>query len=369
MAAKANPLNIIIAGGGTGGHLFPGVAIADEFISRGNTEVLFIGVDGNLEKRVLQQGGYRFAAIDVAGVAGKSPLKTIKALYRQIKAVFAVLSIMKGFPPVFVLGLGGYASVPALIAAKIKGKATAIAEQNSLPGIANRLLAMFVDRVFISIASSAKYFPKDKVCFTGNPVRKGFLATALQERGEDKAERLTLLVCGGSQGARAINNTLLAVIPDLASERDKIAIIHQCGYHANREALQQAYSDAGIQARVETFIDDMATAMRVADFVISRAGATTIAELTALGKPALLIPFPFAANNHQLLNARCLASASAALLLEESDLNAATLARLLKEIINDREKLAAMSQKAKALGKPQAAQAVVNEALRMCGRI
>lgn len=358
-------IKVVIAGGGTGGHLFPGVAIAEEFIESHQAEILFVGVDGDLEKKILIGGGFRFAAISAGGVIGTSPHKKLVALWKQLRGITASLKILREFSPAIVLGMGGYASVPCIIAAKLLAIPTAVAEQNSIPGVANRLLGRVVKKVFISMAMSQKYFPPNKVLLTGNPIRKGFLTkiTSLKEK-----RHALVLVCGGSQGARAINEAMMAGAQYL--KQSEVEIIHQCGQSGDIAALQGAYAKAQIKAQVVPFIDDMPGALCKADLVISRAGATTIAELLVAGKPAILVPFPFAASDHQRHNAMNLADCGAAMVVEERELqrDGSALALKIKGLLAEKDKRELMAHNARALGKPSATADVVAECIKLARR-
>ena len=331
--ASGNPqhtrrsLGMVIAGGGTGGHLFPGIAVAEEFLRRdpGN-RILFIGTERGLEKRILGTLGFPLRTIPAEGLKGRGALRAAGALAKIPAGLVASCRILREFDPAIVLGVGGYASGPAVLAARVRGTATAIAEQNAFPGLTNRILGRIADRIFLSFAASQRWFPADRTQLTGNPIRAAFLGGRSSERRSDP--RFTVLIFGGSQGAHAINRFVGEALDGLGHMKDRLRFIHQAG-EKERESVATAYREKGFTAEVSPFIIDMAAAYRAADLLICRAGATSIAEITAGGKAAILIPFPFAVNDHQTKNAEILAQAGAAELIREKDLNGGLLAAAL----------------------------------------
>lgn len=360
---------MIVAGGGTGGHLFPGIAVAEEFLGRdpGN-RVLFVGTGRGLEKRVLPHLGYALATLDVEGVKGRGLAQKLGALAKIPRSLAQSRRIIRAFGPDIVVGVGGYASGPAVLTAHWMGLPTAIAEQNAVPGVTNRLLARFVDRIFLTFADERGEFPPAKTRVTGNPVRAAFAAAAAAARetahGGDAAHRpFTLLVFGGSQGAHAINRTVTEALPawrDLAA----FAIVHQTG-PADLDAVREAYRAAGREADVRPFIMDMAAVEAAADLIVCRAGATSIAEITALGKAAILIPFPYAIADHQTRNAEVLARAGAAELIPERELTAARLAAAVRRYVEDPEAVRRMADRSAALGNTNAARDIVTACLAL----
>jgi UDP-N-acetylglucosamine--N-acetylmuramyl-(pentapeptide) pyrophosphoryl-undecaprenol N-acetylglucosamine transferase len=356
-------VKVIIAGGGTGGHLFPGVAVAEEFLRRdGTSRILFIGTKRGVEAAILPQLGFELAALDVAGIKGKGFGGMVKALMKIPQSLGRSFGIIRDFGPDILVGVGGYASGPAVLAAHWMGVKTAVMEQNALPGITNRLLGRFVDRVFVTFEETKRAFPGGKVIVTGNPVRAGFLRS--MEEGGEKNGRFTILVFGGSQGAHRINMIFLEALKFLPMERTKTRVIHQTG-SADFETVRQAYGDLGVEADVRPFIQDMPRVFRSADLLVCRAGATSIAEITASGKAAILIPFPYAVHDHQTKNAEVLARAGAAVLAVEKDLTAEVLARMIEDLLNDPRRLREMSEKSRALGNVRAASDIVDECLRL----
>ncbi len=356
-------IGMVIAGGGTGGHLFPGIAIAEEFLRRdpGN-RVLFIGTERGLEKRILGGMGLPLRTIPVEGIKGRGVRRTAGALGKIPAGLFASFRILRTFRPAIVVGVGGYASGPAVLAARLMGITTAIAEQNAFPGLTNRILGHFADRIFLSFAASQPWFPEHRTQITGNPIRAAFLETQPPEERSDP--RFTVLIFGGSQGAHAINRFVGEALDHLRHAQDRLRFIHQAG-EQDREAVAAVYRDGGFQADVLPFISDMAAAYRAADLLICRAGATSIAEITASGKAAILIPFPFAVNDHQRANAEILARAGAAEMIAEKDLTGEVLASAIERLSRNPGAVRNMETAARALGNRQAAQEIVDGCLAL----
>ncbi|MBN1548632.1 MAG: undecaprenyldiphospho-muramoylpentapeptide beta-N-acetylglucosaminyltransferase, partial [Syntrophaceae bacterium] len=317
-------MNIIIAGGGTGGHLFPGIAVAEEILKRDrNNRVLFVGTERGIEKRVLPGLGYDLALIDVAGIKGKGLAGTLAAMAKLPRSFLQSVGIIRSFRPDLVLGVGGYASGPAVLIAHLMGVKTAVAEQNAFPGITNRILSRFVDRIFLTFPDTEDRFPKKKSLYTGNPIRAAFLSELAAP--PKKEQKFTLLIFGGSQGAHAINRAALAALDRLVEIKNNLHIIHQTGT-ADFEEVSSTYRGRGFDAEVHTFIMDMPRVYGRANLLVCRAGATSIAELTASGRAAILIPYPYAANDHQTKNAEVLVRAGAAEMILERDLTGERLA-------------------------------------------
>ena len=353
-------LKIIIAGGGTGGHLFPGIAVAEEFLKRGETEVLFIGSGNKLEKDVLGGRGFPLRTIRTEGFKGKGLMRTMTALLKIPGSIWESYRIIRDFRPQLVLGVGGYASGPAVLTARLMGIRTAVMEQNALPGLTNRILGKFVDRIFLTYRETRKWFSEENTLVTGNPVRAALLAGARAVDGPK--DRFTILIFGGSQGARSINRVLCAALPHLNDKN--IRIIHQTGKD-DLQYVSDVYRSYGFDAEVQPFIHDMAAAYRAADLVICRAGATSIAEITVMGKAAILIPFPFAVDDHQKKNAEALAGAGAALLIEEKELEGKELAETIERFYHHRELLRDMEAKSASLGNSKAAADIVDNCLAL----
>lgn len=354
----ARTLHIVIAGGGTGGHLFPGLATAGEIRDRHpDAEILFITGKRRMDSRILDHTGYAQASISVEGLKGKGLRKGLISSLALPRSFFQARRILKGFSPDVVFGVGGYSSGPVCAAARLLGVPTAIHEQNSYPGLTNRILCRFVNRVFISFEQSRSKFPGGKLVLTGNPVREEILRAA--RRGGRSSGRLRLLAVGGSQGAVAINSAVAGALDLMKMQGRSFSIIHQTGEFDYKRVLR-LYTEWGLEGVVTAFIDDMAEAYSRADLVIGRAGASTVSELAALGKPSILVPFPFAANDHQLTNARMLSDSGGAVLLLQEDLSGRSLGQCIAGLDDDREALKRMGEQAKKQGRPLAAKEIAD---------
>ena len=354
---------MIIAGGGTGGHLFPGIAIAEEFLRRNPAHrILFIGTERGLEKKVLGGLGLPLRTIRVEGIKGRGAMQTPGALAKIPGSLVASFRILREFSPDIVVGVGGYASGPAVLAGRLMGMKTAIAEQNAFPGLTNRILGNFTDRIFLAFSASQRWFPKGRTLVTGNPIRAAFLVERPEER--KNGPFFTILIFGGSQGAHAINRIVGEALDDLLHLKDRLRFIHQTG-ESDRETVAEAYRTRCFTADVSPFIMDMAAAYREADLLLCRAGATTIAEITVGGKASILIPFPFAVNDHQTRNAEVLSRAGAAEVIAEKDLSGPLLAALMERLYRNPEAVRNMGASAAKLGKPNAAKDIVDACLAL----
>lgn len=350
-------MRLLLAGGGTGGHLFPAVALAEQLrLEESASEVLFVGTERGLEFRLLPQLGWPLRTIPMRGWAGMGLAARLKVLGGLPGSLRQARRIISDFRPDVIIGVGGYASVPVLLAARLSGVPYLIHEQNAWPGLANRLLGRWAKRICLSFAEARQAFRHAPLVVTGNPVR-----AAMENCPELPDGDPQLLVFGGSHGARAINRAMVAALPQLESWRDTLHIVHQAG--ANEvDVVRAGYQEAGWPAvEVQPFITDMASAYARASLVICRAGATTLAELTACGRPALLIPYPYAANNHQVANAAALASKGAAIMIEEHDLQPAELGTLIDGLLSDRTRLVQMSALARSLAQRGAAARLLAE--------
>ncbi len=356
-------MKVIIAGGGTGGHLFPGIAIAEEILRRDqSSSILFIGTQRGLEKRVLGNMGFNLRTLDVEGIKGRGIAKALGAILKIPRSLVESYRLIRSFCPDIVIGVGGYASGPAVMTARLMGIKTAIAEQNALPGITNRILGRIVDRIFLTFPETKKWFPEKKTIATGNPVRAAFLA-GIREAGKS-AGKFTLLIFGGSQGAHSINLAVLDSLTYLTKIKDQLKVIHQTG-SADLDSILLNYQSRGIDAEVLPFIMDMAQAFRSADLLICRAGATSIAEITASGKASVLIPFPHAVNDHQAKNAEALVNAGAAVLIREKDISGKTLAETIEKFYHHPELIRAMEARSASLGNARAAADIVDICIDM----
>lgn len=349
---------LLIAGGGTGGHLFPGVALAEELRAREPDAVIkFVGTARGIEARVLPELGWDLELIEVSGLKTVGALGAVKGMFRLPRAMWQARRIVKAFAPDAVIGVGGYASGPVVLAAKLRGIPTAICEQNSIPGLTNKMLGKLVRQVFLSFDESKRFFSAKKIVMSGNPVRRD-LVQKLLAAGASTDSKVHVLVVGGSQGAVAVNALAAEALSSLAKSLD-LAIVHQTG-EKDLEPTAARYREAGVAADTRAFIKDMAAAYQRADLIIGRAGATTVAELAIAGKPAIFIPYPFAADNHQELNAREMADKGAAKMFRQADLTAAKLVDALRPLLTDASKRADMGAAMKSLAKPGAAATVID---------
>lgn len=350
-------MRVLIAGGGTGGHLFPAVALAEAFIKKDpENRVQFVVTERPLDSRVLGERGYPFQTLRMEGIKGRGLAGKLHALLRLPRVWGRSLEILKLFAPDLVLGVGGYVSGPVVLAAWWKGLPCAVQEQNSIPGLTNRWLGHVVDRVFGAFKENEAFFAKKKLRITGNPLRQEL--TALAKEKESPSAPLTLLIVGGSQGAHRLNTTVSEALAALAPWKRELHFIHQTG-EKDEKTVAEAYAQQGFTCQVRPFISDMVQAYGQADVIISRAGAMSVSEITALGKPSLLIPFPYAANNHQEHNARSLVNAGAAEMILEKDLSPTLLAEHIRGWLEHREQLKEMGRHAQGLSRPAAAEEIV----------
>ncbi len=357
-------MRCVIAGGGTGGHLFPGIAIAEAFKEKeAENEVLFIGTERGIEMRVLAGGRFPLKTIQAMPLKGRSFWAKLKALGAIPWAISEALSILKGFQPQMVLGVGGYASGPALLAAYLLGINRAIHEQNMVPGMTNRILKWFAQRVFVSFEETRSYFPEKKTRVTGNPIRKEFLSCLSKH---PRGDRFTVLIFGGSAGAHRINEAVITSLNSLQEIKRSLRFIHQTG-REDLEFVSKGYGEKGFDARVQSFFEDMVAQYQASDLVICRAGASTIAEIAVCGKGALLIPYPFAAHQHQLINARRLVGLGAARMIEDKDLSGHSLAQAILHLYSHREELRRMEKAIEQVGRPKAAEEIVNHCYALMG--
>jgi UDP-N-acetylglucosamine--N-acetylmuramyl-(pentapeptide) pyrophosphoryl-undecaprenol N-acetylglucosamine transferase len=371
MVMKERELRIIIAGGGTGGHLFPGIAIAREIKKRcEEASILFIVGRRKMEREIIFKAGFEIRTIDVEGMLGKDLLQGIRAVFKVLKGSVQSLAIMREFKPHLTVGVGGYTSGPVCLMGWFLGIPTAIHEQNSIPGLTNRILAPLVKKVFISFEESKMYFKKGKPFLSGNPIRDELRNLELFPKRVSKSaagainQRFVILVMGGSQGAEAINKAVLSALKELKKVGFLPFVIHQTGSQELKEVIND-YHALGLDGEVTDFIEDMASAYKRADLVICRAGATTIAELAALGKPSILIPYPYATHKHQDINARSLAAYGGADIVLETDLNSNTLARKIRMFMKNPDVLKQMSSLALKAGRPRAKEIIVEQLMEL----
>jgi UDP-N-acetylglucosamine--N-acetylmuramyl-(pentapeptide) pyrophosphoryl-undecaprenol N-acetylglucosamine transferase len=351
-------MRALIAAGGTGGHIYPGIAVAREILRREpESEIRFVGTARGLENKLVPQAGFELSLIDSAGLKNVSAAARARGLFVLPKSMLSARALIKSFRPDIVIGAGGYVSGPVLLSAALRRLPTLVMESNALPGWTNRVLARFVDRAAVSFDAALPYF-KGKAVVTGNPVRREFFE--IPARQHDPGQ-FSILVFGGSQGAHAINEAMIAALPSLAGLKDVVRITHQTGEN-DFEIARAAYLDAGWseRARVTKYIDNMVAAFAAADLVVSRAGATTTAELIAAGKASMMVPFPFAADDHQRKNAEALELAGAGRMILQQDLSGERLGQEIAKLAREPERIAEMEQAARNLARGDAAAAVVD---------
>jgi len=352
-------MRVIMAGGGTGGHLFPGLAVARALKEQNNmTEILFVGTAHGIEARVLPREGFPLETLTVKGIKGRGVRGAAEALWHVPVSLLRSLEIIGRFKPDCIVGLGGYASGPLLLAGRIRAIPCAIIEQNVRPGLTNRILGKVANRIFVTYQQSSAFFPPERVIATGNPVRWRELPQVA------RSEKFTLLVFGGSTGAHKINLSIIEALEKMRDLAPDLKIMHQTG-ERDFVRVKQLYATLPFDVEVFPFIERMNEAYARADLIFCRSGATTIAELTAYGKPALLVPYPYAAYDHQRRNAEALRQQGAAEMILDRDLSGEKLAAALRALHRDRERTTAMAQAARKLGKPDAAQRIAEECCKL----
>lgn len=350
-------MKVLIAAGGTGGHIYPGIAVANEIMRRdSSSEVRFVGTARGLETKLVPNAGYKLELIESAGIKNVGLAGTIKGLLLLPKSFLAARKLINEFKPDVVVGAGGYVTGSVLLMASFMRVPTLVMESNALPGFTNRQLARFVNKAAVTFAEAAKFFP-GKAVITGNPVRREFFD--IPPKARDNA-KFSLLAFGGSQGARAINNALVEALPYLENEKSRLRIKHQTG-ELDFDNVKSGYEKAGwAESDVAKYINDMNAEFARTDLIICRAGATTCAELAAAGKAAIMIPLPTAADDHQRKNAEALQTAGAARMILQKDLSGNVLATAIKSLINAPEKITEMEKAAKTLVRGDAAVKMVD---------
>lgn len=341
-------MRILIAGGGTGGHVIPALAIARELQSRYKAELLFVGTERGIENRLVPQAGFGLMKIKVGALKNVGLLTRFRTLIDLPLAILSSREILKVFAPDVVVGVGGYASGPAMAAAILSRIPTLAFEPNYVPGFANKIVGKRVSAAAVHFEETRRYFRNAQV--VGVPVRQEFFKTP----PAGGVHKPTILVFGGSQGAHAINEAMTAAAPEVLRQIPGLCIIHQTG-ERDYNAVQAVYSRSGIQAEVSAFIDNMPQAFARADLLVCRSGASTVAEVMAAAKPAIFIPFPQAADDHQTRNAEAIARGGAAMLIPQSELSPERLTHVLLELMSNRDRLRQMSERARALSHHDAA--------------
>jgi len=350
-------MRVLIAAGGTGGHIYPGIAVAQEILRRDpNSFVRFVGTQRGLESKLVTRAGFELSFIDISGLKSVGPVARARGLALLPKSFYSASRIISDVKPDAVIGAGGYVSGPVLLTATLMNRRTLVMESNALPGWTNRVLARFVDTAAVSFDQSLAYF-RGKGVVTGNPVRQEFFEIPAKPRDRNC---FSLLIFGGSQGAHAINEAMVAALPQLLDLKDMLRITHQTGT-ADHGTVQDGYRSVNwTNADVRPYIEDIVKEFAASDLVICRAGATTTAELIAAGKAAIMIPFPFAADDHQRKNAEALEQAGAARMILQQDLNAKRLEQTIRELVNEPQRVSAMENASRQLSRGNAAAAVVD---------
>ena len=354
-------MRVLIAAGGTGGHIYPGVAIAREFQRRAPAaQILFVGTPRGLESKIVPREGFDLELIQVSALKGVSVVQRGKTLLQLPASFFAARRILKRFKPDVVIGVGGYSSGPVLLAAALAGMPTMVVEPNAMPGFTNRVLARYVKAAALSFEEARKYF-RGRVVVTGNPVRGDYAHIAQKARNG----KLSVFVFGGSQGAHAINMAMVGALPLLAAKKEALKITHQTG-ERDYEMVREGYKNAGFDdSGVMPFIPDMAARFEQSDVLICRSGATTAAEVAAAGKAAIFVPFPFATDDHQRKNAEAFVKAGAGRMIVQSELTPERLAGEIARLIENPDEIDRMEEACRKLGRPDAAARAVDLAMSL----
>ena len=356
-------MRLVVAGGGTGGHVFPGVSVSKKFLEMDkDNKILYVGTKSGMESILVPKFGLDLELLSLGGIKGKSLAEKAVNFIRVLAATFNSVKILKKFKPDAVFGVGGYASYPTLFAAKILGIKTAILEQNTVAGLANRVLGKFVDRIYTAFDYTERFFPKRNVLLTGNPLREEIIKIAKTKRSEKS--KSAVLVLGGSQGSKNLNHKVIESLEFLRNFKDKIVFIHQTGTN-DLEFVKDGYSKLEFDAEVYSFIDDIARAFTIADLVISRSGSG-ICEILAAGKPSILVPYPHSSYGHQDLNADLIVKEGAGIKITDSALEGKKLAEIIIELLENRNRLNEMSKNALRIARPDATERVVNDLLNLC---
>ncbi|MDY6823690.1 MAG: undecaprenyldiphospho-muramoylpentapeptide beta-N-acetylglucosaminyltransferase [Thermodesulfobacteriota bacterium] len=361
---------VIVTGGGTGGHLFPGIAIAERLRERQpGMRVLFVSTGTPVEKRVLPRLGFDFERIPAEGLKGRRMTDRLRAIVKLTTGLGRAARILVQFKPALVVGMGGYSSAPVVLCAWLFGIRIVLHEQNALPGITNRLLCRFADCVFVTYEEARDRLKARNIIVSGNPLRREILnalknvGTAVDDGITEAGDKFSLLVIGGSQGAHSLNQTMMDAMKKVTG-RGIFSVVHQTG-PVDEAMVRRAYEQAGIECTVKAFFDDMAGRYIEADLVVCRSGATTVAEIACVGKPAIFVPFPHAADNHQAYNAQALVAAGAAEMVAEADLSGDLMAGKIDYYVARRDVLARMAERAKQAGRPDAGNLIVDECLAL----
>jgi UDP-N-acetylglucosamine--N-acetylmuramyl-(pentapeptide) pyrophosphoryl-undecaprenol N-acetylglucosamine transferase len=356
-------MKVLFAGGGTGGHLFPALAVAEELLKRdATTQFLFVGSNRGLEARLIPARGFAFEAVSSGALKGMPLAVKTSTVFSMPRSARVASRMVRQFSPDVVVGIGGYASGPALLAAVIDGRPILLMEQNVVPGLANRIIAYFANGAAVTFEESARFFPGNAVT-TGNPVRQEFF-----QIGSPSSEKFTILIFGGSQGAHAINRAMVEALPRLVSLHPQIQFIHQTG-EKDFEAVREAYAGNELVADVGVFFDDMPAQFERAHLVIGRSGASTLSEIAATARPSILVPLPTAADDHQHRNAEVFVARGAAAMLEQSTLTGDRMAETIQSLFASPQRREMMSRAAATLAVPDAAARIADLVERSTGSV
>lgn len=359
-------MHVVIAGGGTGGHVFPAIAIAEAVKEKiPGARVTFVGTPRGIEVKAVPEAGWTLEVIDVMPLKGRSVVQRLLGGLKMITALAKARKLLKRLNPDLVIGVGGYASAAVGVGAVTMGIPMMLHEQNSIPGLTNRLLGRVAKKICVTFPESAQFFAADKIVMTGNPVRHRIRDILTQSDDRGGMGEFTIFVCGGSQGARSLNQAMLNALPHLKNLTRPLRVIHQVGAQADAAQVEATYRSAGVTAEVHRFISDIGRCYREADVVVGRAGAGTLSELALAGRPAILVPYPFAADNHQEANARTYVSEGAARLILDRELDGARLAGELRGILEDHTSRMAMAACMRRLATPNAAAQIVGEGMTL----
>ncbi len=358
-------MQVIIAAGGTGGHLYPAIALAREFLrQRPDTELVFVGTPRGLETKVLAHEGFPLVLISAQPFMGVGLWGALRGMLALPRGLWQSLRLLSRRKADLVIAVGGYTSPGVVIAACLRRTPRVLLEPNAYPGMANKALSPIADRVFLAFESAAAHLRSATVRVVGSPVREEFVGSESAVVEPAGSERPLLLIFGGSQGARAINRAVIEAVPSLAALRDRVTIVHQTG-EADQSLVQEAYASAGCRATVVPFLYDLPRWLRQAALVVSRSGAMTVAELTACGRAAVLVPLPQAIYDHQLKNARVLEAAGAAVVIPQGELTGERLASTITGLLSDPGRLREMSDRSRGLGRTDAARVIVTECIKL----
>ncbi len=358
-------MRVLLAAGKTGGHIFPALALAEEFMRQDSqSKILLVGSREAIASQILERQDVNWQGIEARPLKGRGLMGKLQAVLVLTGGLGQARGILRQFQPQVVIGTGGYTSAPLVIAAVLQKIPCFLQEQNLFPGLTNRLLGRFVKKIFTAFTGSARFFPAGRTIWAGNPVRSQMAEVEADYKAFGlEPGRFTVLVFGGSQGAHRLNLTMLDAVKCWPAAKFVFQVIHQTG-EKDYQLVQEAYQKRRIRAYVTPFIDQMAAAYALADLVVCRAGATSISELMLSGKPSILVPYPYAANDHQTINARYLADKGAALLIPEAGLDGQRLAAQIMALQDDVAERGKMGKQARQLARPEAAQTIVSYLLK-----